>query len=223
MKVHVIAEAGSNYNGDVGLAKQLSRVARSAGADSVKFQIIYTGGLYKAGQYAFGHYDIDEVRKVRDLGVLTDSAWREIAADAKNQGISFSASVFDSRGLDLLCELDPPYIKLASCDLNNLRFLREVAGRNRKMIVSTGMSSLGDIEKAVSTLDKEGINGDNLVLLHCVSAYPADLSETNLTFLQTLRSAFGTAVGFSDHTLGTGGRRRRRGIGSHLDRKALHD
>ncbi|MCB1208116.1 MAG: N-acetylneuraminate synthase family protein [Verrucomicrobiales bacterium] len=201
MSVHIIAEAGSNYNGSVTLAKQLSGVAKAAGADSVKFQIIYTNGLYKAGQYAFGHYEIDDVRRVRDLGELPDEAWQEIAQDAATQGIPFSASVFDTRGLDLLCKLDPPYIKLASCDLNNLRFLREVAARGRRMIVSTGMSTLADIEKTVSTLNKEGICGDKLVLLHCVSAYPAKLEDTNLGFLQTLRSAFGTAVGFSDHTL----------------------
>lgn len=201
MSIHIIAEAGSNYNGSVELAKKLTRVAKAAGADSVKFQIINTSGLYKAGDYAFGHYDIKEVRRIRDSGILPDDSWREISEDASQQGIAFSASVFDTQGLDLLCKLNPPYIKLASCDLNNLRFLREVAARGHRMIVSTGMSTLADIEKTVGTLDKEGVNGDRLVLLHCVSAYPANLADTNLTFLQTLRSAFGTAVGFSDHTL----------------------
>lgn len=202
MSVHIIAEAGSNYNGSVDLARRLNTVARDAGADTVKYQIIYTEGLYKAGKYAFGHYDIEDVRRVRDEGVLSDEAWIEIAADAKAKGIVFSASVFDTRGLDLLCRLDPPYIKLASCDLNNLRFLREVAARGRRMIVSTGMSTLGDIEKAVNALDREGISGDKLVLLHCVSAYPSKVADTNLAFIPTLRGAFGTDVGFSDHTLG---------------------
>lgn len=202
MSVHIIAEAGSNYNGSVELARQLNTVARDAGADTVKYQIIYTDGLYKAGQYAFGHYDIADVRRVRDQGQLTDEQWMSVADDAKAKGIVFSASVFDTRGLDLLCRLDPPYIKLASCDLNNLRFLREVAARGRRMIVSTGMSTLADIEKTVAALDKEGIRGEKLVLLHCVSAYPSKVADTNLTFLHTLRSAFGTAVGFSDHTLG---------------------
>jgi N,N'-diacetyllegionaminate synthase len=202
MSVHIIAEAGSNYNGSVPLALELNGVAAAAAADSVKYQIIYPEGLYRPGQYAYGHYDIAEVWKIRQSGVLQDDAWRAIAADAAARGIAFSSSVFDTRGLDLLCELRPPYLKIASCDLNNLRFLREVAQRGLPMVVSTGMSTLGDIEKAVATLAAEGIEGERLVLLHCVSAYPSPLGTTNLAFLATLRSAFGTAVGFSDHTTG---------------------
>lgn len=201
-RVHIIAEAGSNYNGSVDLARQLNAAAAAAAADSVKYQIIYPEGLYRPGQYAYGHYDIAEVWKIRQSGVLDDDAWRAVAADAAARGITFSASVFDTRGLDLLCELNPPYLKIASCDLNNLRFLREVAQRGLPMVVSTGMSTLGDIECAVATLAAEGIEGERLVLLHCVSAYPAPLGTTNLAFLATLRAAFGTAVGFSDHTTG---------------------
>ncbi len=202
MSVHIIAEAGSNYNGSVDLAKQLNAVAAQAGADSVKYQIINTDALYRPGEYAYGHYKIEDIRAIRRRDELTDDQWLDIRQNALSQGIAFSASVFDSRGLELLCSFDPPYIKIASCDLNNLRFLREVAARGRKMIVSTGMSTLGDIEKTVAALAKEGVCGDKLVLLHCVSAYPSALEDTNLTFVQTLRSAFGTAVGFSDHTLG---------------------
>jgi N,N'-diacetyllegionaminate synthase len=202
MSVHIIAEAGSNYNGSVALAKELNSVAKTAGADSVKYQIINTDALYLAGEYAYGHYNIEDIRAIRRRDELGDAQWAEICADANEKGIAFSSSVFDSKGLDLVCSFDPPYLKTASCDLNNLRFLREVAERGRKMVVSTGMSTLGDIEKTIKVLAKEGIEGDKLVLLHCVSAYPSELKDTNLTFLQTLGSAFGTAVGFSDHTLG---------------------
>lgn len=202
-RVHVIGEAGSNYNGSVALAEQLNAVAALAGVDSVKYQIIHTDELYRRGQYAYGNYRIEDVRASRRRGELTDEQWGAIAADAYGRGVAFSASVFDTAGIDLLCSLDPPYLKTASCDLNNLRFLSEVAARGRTMVVSTGMSTLGDIEKAVVTLEKEGIAGEKLVLLHCVSAYPSELKDTNLAFLQTLRSAFGTAVGFSDHTLGS--------------------
>jgi N,N'-diacetyllegionaminate synthase len=200
--VHIIAEAGSNYNGNLLLAVQLNAVAARAGANSVKYQIIHTDALYRRGEYAYGSYRIEAVRAFRRRDELMPDEWAEIADDARHQGIEFSASVFDGAGLDLLCSLHPAYIKVASCDLNNLRFLREVAARGRKMVVSTGMSSLGDIEKAVAALEKEGIAGEKLVLVHCVSTYPSELKDTNLSFLQTLRSAFGTAVGFSDHTLG---------------------
>ena len=202
MGVHVIAEAGSNYNGSVGLAKDLNSAAAQARADSVKYQIINTDALYRPGDYAYGHYSIEEIRAIRRRDELSDEQWTEIRSDALAKGLAFSASVFDTRGLDLLCSFDPPYIKTASCDLNNLWLLREIAARGRKMIVSTGMSTLGDIEKAVTALAAEGIEGDKLVLLHCVSAYPSQLSDANLVFLQTLQRAFGTEVGFSDHTLG---------------------
>lgn len=201
MSVHIIAEAGSNYNGSVSLARDLNAAAAKAAADTVKYQIIYPEGLYRPGQYPYGHYDIKEVWRIREEGVMTDEQWFEIAEDAAAKGITFSASVFDTRGLDLICRMNPPYIKLASCDLNNLRFLREVAERGHRMIVSTGMSTLADIEKAVATLSKAGVEGDRLVLLHCVSAYPSQLADTNLAFIPTLKNAFGTAVGFSDHTL----------------------
>ncbi len=202
MAVHIIAEAGSNHNGSLEMAFQLNAVAGIAGANSVKYQIIYPEGLYLPGDYPYGHYDIRQVWRIRECGVMADVEWETICHDAIAKGVHFTASVFDRRGLDLLCRMSPPYIKTASCDLNNIWFLREVASRGIPMVVSTGMSTLGDIEKAVTALDKEGMNGERLVLLHCVSAYPTELEHTNLGFLHTLRNAFGTAVGFSDHTLG---------------------
>jgi len=202
MAVHIIAEAGSNHNGSVDLAFRLNAVAAAAGADSVKYQIIYPAGLYRSGDYAYGNYDIREVRKIREDGVMTDAEWHDIEADASARNIAFSASIFDVRGLELLCRLNPPYIKIASCDLNNVQLLRKVAAAGRKIVLSTGMSSLGDIEKAVSVLTGGGLAMNQLVLLHCVSSYPCSLNETNLAFLSALQSAFGTEVGFSDHTLG---------------------
>lgn len=202
MAVHVIAEAGSNYNGSVDLAFKLNDVAKNAGADSVKYQIIYPEGLYRTGEYAYGHYDIKNVLRTRQEGVLKDEQWRLIRDNALGIGIDFSASVFDTKGLNLLMEMNPPYVKIASSDLNNLRFLREVAARTGTMVVSTGMATLSEIETSVKVLEKAGISGEKLVLLHCVSSYPVELSDTNLAFIQILKQ-FGTAVGFSDHTLGT--------------------
>src|SRR5690606_17195681 len=102
-------------------------------------------------------------------------------------------------GLDLLSSLNPPYIKIASCDLNNIRFLRQVAETGRKVVLSTGMSTLKDIEKSVNEIEKSG-NLQNFVLLHCVSVYPAKVEQTNMPFLSKLKSTFGLEVGFSDHT-----------------------
>lgn len=196
--IHIIAEAGTNHNGDLNKAKKLVDIAKRTGADSVKFQIIYPWGLYLPGDYEYGHYDIKEVIRIREEGMLEDEEYDDLAAYCRDVGIAMSASVFDQRGLDLLMKFDPPYLKTASCDLNNLKFLRQVAETGKKMVVSTGMSSLSDIEKTLKELEKTGVN--DLVLLHCVSVYPASLAQTNLLFIDALRDNFGYPVGFSDHT-----------------------
>jgi sialic acid synthase SpsE len=196
---HIIAEAGTNHNGSEAKAKELIDVARRAGADSVKFQIINPWGLYLPGQYSYGHYDIKKVIEIRQSTVLSDDTYRGLAKYATQTGIAFSSSVFDKEGLDLLVSLNPPYIKIASCDLNNIRFLKQVMERGTKVVLSTGMSSLQDIEKTIKALEPTG-NLKNLVLLHCVSVYPAKTEQANLTFITTLKNKFGVEVGFSDHT-----------------------
>jgi sialic acid synthase SpsE len=197
-KIHIIAEAGTNHNGSTQKAFNLIDIAKRCGADSVKFQIINTWGLYLPGKYEYGHYNIDDVIKIRLSTELPDEEYRKIADYAMKKGILFSASVFDSKGLKLLASLNPPYIKIASCDLNNIRFLREVASYGKKIILSTGMSSLEDIELTINELYK--INFTNIVLLHCVSVYPAKLEETNISFIKVLKNHFNLEVGFSDHT-----------------------
>jgi sialic acid synthase SpsE len=197
-QIHIIAEAGTNHNGQLLKAKALAAIAKSAGANSVKYQMINTWGLYLPGNYKYGHYKIEDVIKLREEGKLSDDAYRELASYCQELNLSFSASVFDSASLRLLASLNPPYIKLASCDLNNLRFLREVREYGIKMVVSTGMSTMTDIEMAVKTIRSDGF--DDLVLLHCVSVYPASLNQANLTFISRLKSEFGCEVGFSDHT-----------------------
>ncbi|WPU65833.1 N-acetylneuraminate synthase family protein [Peredibacter starrii] len=197
-KIHIIAEAGTNHNGNLQKAINLADIAQKAGADSVKYQIIYPWGLYLPGDYWYGHYNIRDVIKIREEGMLKDEDYSVLNKHCLSSGISFAASVFDEKGLDLLLKLNPPYIKIASCDLNNIRFLRQVAERKKKIVLSTGMSSLQDIEKTLTEISKEG-NAD-IVLLHCVSVYPAKLKQTNLPFISELKHRFGTEIGFSDHT-----------------------
>lgn len=196
--IHVIAEAGTNHNGDLAKAKSLVDIAGRSGADSVKFQIIYPWGLYLPGDYEYGHYDIKEVIRIREEGMLEDAEYEELAAYCREAGVPLSASVFDERGLELLMTFDPPYIKTASCDLNNVRFLRQVAEKGRKMVISTGMSTLADIENALREVERSGLT--DIVLLHCVSVYPARLEGANLSFIETLKEKFGYPVGYSDHT-----------------------
>lgn len=196
--IHIIAEAGTNNNGSLQKAKNLVDIAHRSGANSVKFQMINTWGLYLPGKYDYGHYNIEEVIKIRKDGEMSDEEYQELARYSFTRGIPFSASVFDLKGLELLAAFSPPYIKIASCDLNNVRFLRQVAEYGIKMVISTGMSTIEDIEKSVNTLAQK--NFSKMVLLHCVSVYPASLEQTNLSFIASLKNTFGCEVGFSDHT-----------------------
>ncbi len=196
--IHIIAEAGTNNNGSLQKAKNLVDIAARAGADSVKFQMINTWGLYLPGKYNYGHYNIDDVIKIRQEGEMPDHEYKELSNYAIQTGIPFSASVFDEQSLQLLASFNPPYIKLASCDLNNVRFLRQVADYGIKVVMSTGMSTLKDIEIGVKAITQNGFN--DLVILHCVSVYPSTLKQTNLKFITELKKVFGFEVGFSDHT-----------------------
>lgn len=196
-KVHIIAEAGTNHNGQLLKAKNLAQIAKEAGADSVKFQIINTWGLYLPGKYEYGKYNIDEVIKIRQEGELSDIEYKELNTFCTQIGIPFSSSIFDEKGINLLHSFNPPYIKIASCDLNNHRLLRKVAEKKITLILSTGMASLSEIEHTVHDLDKHGFT--DLVLMHCVSEYPAFLNRMNLSFLDQLKS-FGYPLGLSDHT-----------------------
>ncbi len=196
--VHVIAEAGNNHNGDVATAHELIGTAAAAGADSVKFQIIYPEGLYLPAFPRNGGYEDNEVIAARRKFMLADDDYRALAAVAAEQGIAFSSSVFDRQGLDLLDSLDPAYLKIASCDLNNVAFVREVAERGRLVVLSTGMSELEEVKRSVDAALATG--NDKLVLLHCVSVYPATLEVMRLSFITELREEFGLPVGLSDHT-----------------------
>ena len=197
-KVHITAEAGTNHNGRLEIAKGLVDVAVDAGADSVKFQIIYPEGLYLPKLFQDGQYSDNEVFHKRRAMMLSDDDYRSLADYCKEKGIGFSASVFDHQGIDLLDELDVGYIKIASCDVNNSRFLIEAAERGRRLVISTGMASLGEIERAVSDVVTTG--NTDIVLMHCVSVYPCPTERMNLSFLGVLKQAFGFPIGLSDHT-----------------------
>lgn len=196
--VHVIAEAGTNHGGHRATAEALVEVARQAGADSVKFQLIYPAGLYLPEFYQDGRHVPNEVFLKREASRLADDDWRRVCARCRDLAIPFSASVFDRRGLDLLEELQAPYLKIASCDLNNDVLLRDAAERGRPVILSTGMSQLSEIEHAVRVIQSAG--RVDLVLMHCVSVYPCTPDQMNLTFIDVLRREFGLPVGLSDHS-----------------------
>ncbi len=204
-RVYIIAEAGVNHNGDLDLAFQLADVAKASGADAVKFQTFQALLLAtpSAGKAAYQERtvsgDESQLAMLSRLE-LNANAHRLLIEHCRRIGIQFLSSPFDTASVDLLDSLGVPLYKIPSGEITNFPYLRHVGRKKRPVILSTGMSTLGDVEEAIETLREAGA-GD-LTLLHCVTEYPAPYSEINLRAMLTLKASFGFPVGYSDHTPG---------------------
>jgi len=201
----ILAEAGVNHNGSVELAKQLVSAALEAGADAVKFQTFQADKLVTPNaalaeyqrRNATDHSSQYEMLKQLEL---THDEFIQVKSYADSRGILFLSTPHDEESADFLEELDLPCFKIASGDVSNIRFLRKVALKSKPVILSTGMAYFSEVEAAVRTIEQA--DNSNLILLHCVSDYPAQPASCNLRAMDTLAEAFGYPVGFSDHTLG---------------------
>ncbi len=203
-KCWVIAEAGVNHNGSLELAKDLICAAKRAGVDAVKFQTFLPDKLAskvaeKAEYQKRDGVDDSQVSMLSKL-VLSKTDHQDLMVFCKKQGIVFFSSPFDEESSDLLEDLGVPLFKIGSGEITNLPFLKHVAKKGKPIILSTGMSNLGEVETAVRLIQNEGCR--ELTLLHCTSNYPADPQNCNLKALHTLKQAFGLPVGYSDHTMG---------------------
>jgi sialic acid synthase SpsE len=204
---YVIAEIGSNHNGDMELAKEMILSAKSCGADAVKFQSWTPDSLISKEEYDRNQKYNDNPRKhwgslkeMVDRYFLRKEQHFELKRFSDENGIHFCSTPFSNSEADLLADLDVPFFKVASMDINNYRLLRHVAQFRKPMIISTGMATLGEIEDAITVIQKEGNN--EIVLLHCISIYPPLYEDINLNNILSLRSNFGFPVGFSDHSIG---------------------
>lgn len=201
----VIAEAGVNHNGDIALAKRLIDAAVAARADAVKFQTFRADRLVtpRAPKAAYQERttrpDESQLDMLRRLE-LPAQAHRELAEYSRQRGILFLSTPFEAQSVDLLSDLGVPAFKISSGDLTNLPLLAYVARQGKPMIVSTGMSTLPEVEVALRTIRAAGMR--SLVLLHCVSSYPASPGTVNLRAMQTMAAAFRVPIGYSDHTMG---------------------
>jgi N,N'-diacetyllegionaminate synthase len=204
----IIAEAGVNHNGDMALARRLIDAAVKAGADAVKFQSFITEDLItpqapKAGYQVETTGEPGSQYAMLKALELDASQHAELKAYCEHAGILYLCTPYENRSIDMLDRLEVAAYKVASTDTTNVPFLRYLASKGRPVILSTGMSDLGEVERAVETLRGGGLEG-KLVLLHCTSEYPAPLRELNLRAMLTMQHAFGCPVGFSDHTPGVG-------------------
>lgn len=201
----IIAEAGVNHNGDMALAKRLIDVAQEAGADAVKFQTfkaeeLVTKGAEKAeyqkNSTGSEESQFDMLKKLE----FSPEGFRELSIYTKEKGILFLSTPDDRESADLLDELSVPAFKVGSGEITNFPLLKHIARKGKPIILSTGMATLEEVENALGVIREEGT--DDIVLLHCVTSYPAKIEDTNLRAMETLRDTFKLPVGLSDHTLG---------------------
>ncbi|MGZ8415244.1 MAG: N-acetylneuraminate synthase family protein [Gemmatirosa sp.] len=203
---YVIAEIGANHNGDMDLCARLIESAAECGADAVKFQSWSRSTLFSEGQY---RRDAQRVRSNGGGPTLQESVeqyqlsheqHRLAARWCREAGITFMSSAFAPAEVDMLVDLDVPAIKLASMDVTHLPLLEYVAGTGLPILLSTGMATLGEVERALDTLRSN--NAGPVVLLHCVSIYPTPPEQVHLRTMATWSHAFDVPVGYSDHTMG---------------------
>lgn len=201
----LIAEAGVNHNGDVNLALKLCDAAKDAGADAVKFQTWKTENLltrnvkqaeYQSQNTGKNESQFDMLKRLE----LSYGDFKIIKQHCDEIGIMFSSTADEPESLDFLVELGIPFIKVGSGDIGNVSYLRYMGSKGLPIILSTGMSTLADVDISINAL-KEG-GATDITILHCTTNYPCPYEDVNLKAMVTLREAFHLPVGYSDHTFG---------------------
>ena len=196
---YVLAEIGINHNGDMSIAKKLIDVAVLAGCEGVKFQkrtvdVVYTPEeLAKPRETPFGTTN-GELKRALEFG---QEQYDQIDAYCRSKPIEWTASCWDEGSVDFIDRFDPPFYKIASASLTDDGLLRHTRSKGKPIVLSTGMSTLEQIDHAAEVLGKE-----DLILLHCCSAYPSQYSDLNLRVIPVLRERYGIPVGYSGHETG---------------------
>ena len=207
-KVFVIAEAGVNHNGSIQLAKKLIDVAVEAGVDAVKFQTfkaekIVSKNAQKA-QYQkenMTNNDNSQFNMLKKLELDLDTH-NKLISYCNSKNIMFLSTPFDHDSIEMLNELKLPIFKIPSGEITNLPYLRHIGSLQKKVILSTGMANIGEIEDALDVLIKAGTLKENITVLHANTMYPTPMEDVNLKAMQTIGNTFNIAYGYSDHTLG---------------------
>lgn len=205
MPILIIAEAGVNHNGSLECAKRMALAAKQAGADIVKYQTAVPElvvskfaekAAYQKQQTGAGESQLDMVRRIH----FGFEAHRELQEYCDAIGIQYLSTPFDLDSIDFLATLEMPLWKIPSGEITNLPYLEKVAALKKPVILSTGMSTLAEVEDALSVLEAGGT--EEITLLHCNTEYPTPMADANLLAMLDLADAFGLPVGYSDHTLG---------------------
>ncbi|WP_108063711.1 N-acetylneuraminate synthase [Poseidonibacter lekithochrous] len=207
MSVFIIAEAGVNHNGSIKLAKELIDVAVEAGVDAVKFQTFKTENLVskkaEKAEYQKKTTNNDESQfdMIKKLELDTDTH-KELISYCISKKIMFLSTPFDHDSINLLSSLGLEIFKIPSGEITNLPYLRHIGTLNKKVILSTGMANIGEIEDALDILMEEGTLKENITILHANTMYPTPMEDVNLKAMKTIGNTFNCKYGYSDHTLG---------------------
>lgn len=200
---YVIAEIGVNHEGDLEQARRLIDLAKEGGADAAKFQSYKAGRIASRHSPAYWDTSKEATRSQYELFSKYDkfgaAEYQQLAKHCRNVGIDFASTPFDAHAVDFLEPLIPFY-KIASADITNVPMLRQVAGKGKPVLLSTGASTLAEIDTAVGTLSTAGCR--ELVLLHCVLNYPCPNRNAHLNMIEGLKRAYPERIiGYSDHTV----------------------
>jgi len=207
VSVFIIAEAGVNHNGSTELAFKLVDAAVNAGVDAVKFQTFKPENLVsknsQKAEYQKKTTDSSEsqLEMLKKLELNLD-VYKKLIDYCKEKDIMFLSTPFDHPSIDLLYELGIKIFKIPSGEITNLPYLRHIGSLEKKIILSTGMSTLKEIGDALSVLVNSGTRKENISVLHANTMYPTPMEDVNLNAMKTIREEFDVAVGYSDHTLG---------------------
>ena len=205
LSVYIIAEAGVNHNGSLGLAKKLVDAAKEAGADCVKFQTFISKNIVSKNavkaEYQKQHTQSEETQydMLKKLE-LSFGEFVELSEYCKSKDIGFMSTAFDFDSIDFLHSIGMSTWKIPSGDITNLPYLIKIAKLNKPVILSTGMSTMNDIRSAINAL--KGNGAGKLTVLHCTTEYPTLFKDVNLKAMLTIKDEFGLQVGYSDHTKG---------------------
>jgi N,N'-diacetyllegionaminate synthase len=207
MKTLIIAEAGVNHNGDPAMARALVDAAAEAGADLVKFQTfsadrLVTARAAKADYQARSTGHDESQREMLRRLELTPQMHEALLSACRHRGIGFFSTGFDIPSIDYLAQLGLDRFKVPSGEITNLPYLRHIGRLGKPVILSTGMSTLGEIEAAVDVLGQAGTPREQVTVLHCNTEYPTPMSDVNLRAMLSIGEALHVAVGYSDHTQG---------------------
>ena len=207
MSVLIIAEAGVNHNGDMSIAKKLIDVAAGAGADLVKFQTfnadrLVTATASKADYQIQSSGNIESQHEMLKKLELTATMHRHLIAHCASRNIKFFSTGFDIESVDMLVGMGQELFKIPSGEITNLPYLRHIGRLGRRVILSTGMSTMEEIESTILVLESSGTPRSLITVLQCTTAYPVPMSDVNLLAMKSIEKRFGVEVGYSDHTLG---------------------